>query len=165
MRTKAKQLLVGLLLLGGGAAWALAGGCYPKRVGPKGPDGERLTWAQMSLAQRKAHMKTAVMPRAAAIFRDWRPEKYGQVDCRLCHGPVAKQGRFGMPTEHLPRLSGDWTLAPERKNHPRTTRLKRERLVPAVAGALGVKTFSIVSRRGFGCYSCHLGPQGPLLGN
>jgi hypothetical protein len=29
--------------------------------------------------------------------------------------------------------------------------------------ALGLKTFNILTRRGFGCYSCHLGPGGPMF--
>jgi hypothetical protein len=43
--------------------------------------------------------------------------------------------------------------------------LKLDRLVPEMAGALGVKEFSLITRRGFGCYSCHLGPEGPMFGN
>jgi len=65
----------------------------------------------------------------------------------------------------LPRLSGDALLGPEFQKHPQTTRLKLNRLVPEIADALGVKPFSIITRRGFGCYSCHLGPNGPLFGN
>ncbi len=140
-------------------------GCYPKAVGPAGPDGKRLTWDRMDTDQRKVHMKNNVMPRAAEVFRAWRPKKYAVVTCALCHGRGAATGDFHMPTGHLPRLSGDWTLAPEFQKFPDTTRLKLDRLVPAMAGALGKKSFSVTTRRGFGCYSCHLGPSGPLFGN
>ncbi|HNW26962.1 MAG TPA: hypothetical protein PKN50_00680 [Spirochaetota bacterium] len=140
-------------------------GCYPKAVGPAGPDGKRLTWDQMNLDQRKAHMKNVVMPRAAEVFRTWRPKKYAVVDCSLCHGRGAATGNFDMPTAHLPRLSGDWTLGPEFKKFPDTTRLKLNRLVPLMSEALGKKPFSVATRRGFGCYSCHLGPSGPMFGN
>jgi hypothetical protein len=40
-----------------------------------------------------------------------------------------------------------------------------DRLVPEMAGALGLKSFSIITRTGFGCYSGHLGPTGPMFGN
>jgi hypothetical protein len=142
-------------------------GCYPKPVGLPGSDGKQLTWAAMDLKQRKAHMKRAVLPLAAAIFRDWRPERYAAVavDCSLCHGLKARSGHFRMPTDHLPRLSGALLLGPEFKMHPQTTQLKLDRLVPSVAEALGLKSFSIVTRTGFGCYSCHLGPSGPMFGN
>ncbi|MBN1496392.1 MAG: hypothetical protein JXA07_06465 [Spirochaetes bacterium] len=143
----------------------LLSGCFPKKVGPAGPDGKRLTWDMMGAEQRKTHMKTAVMPRAAELFRSWRPENYAVTDCTLCHGKGARTGDFHMPTGHLPRLSGDWTLRPEFEKYPETTRLKLDRLVPLMSEALGKKSFSLVTRRGFGCYSCHLGPSGPLFGN
>lgn len=139
--------------------------CYPKPVGPAGPDGKKRTWAQMDKEQRKAHMRDAVLPRAASIFRDWRPGRYSSVDCSLCHGQRAAAGIFDMPTDHLPRLSGELLLGPEFEKHPQTTRLKLDRLVPEVSDALGVKSFSLITRRGFGCYSCHLGPSGPMYGN
>jgi hypothetical protein len=140
-------------------------GCYPKAVGPVSPNGERLTWAEMTLAQRKAHMDDEILPRAADLFGEWRPDRYADVDCGLCHGRGVETDDFGMPTDHLPRLSGDLLLGTEFSKHPETTRLKLDRLVPMMAEALGVKSFSIITRRGFGCYSCHLGPDGPMFGN
>lgn len=139
--------------------------CYPKAVGPETPEGRQLTWEEMNAAQRKAHMRTAVLPLAANIFQEWRPERYARADCSLCHGDGAHWNDFDMPTAHLPRLSGALLLGPEFKKHPATTRLKLDRLVPAVSEALGLRRFSLVTRRGFGCYSCHLGPDGPQFGN
>ena len=81
----------------------------------------------------------------------------------LMHG--MKTGDFSMPAAYLPRLSGDWTLRPEFEKHPDTTRLKLDRLVPLMSEALGKKSFSITTRRGFGCYLCHLGPAGAMFGN
>jgi hypothetical protein len=140
-------------------------GCYPKRVGPIAPDGKRLTWKEMSIEQRREHMRSVVLPRATAVFRAWRPDRFAQVDCTLCHGRGAEIGNFQMPTDHLPRLSGDALLGPEFEKHPDTTRLKLDRLVPEMSDALGLKSFSIITRTGFGCYSCHLGPTGPVFGN
>lgn len=139
--------------------------CYPKRVGTEGPDGKRLTWAEMNMDQRKAHMESVVLPRAADVFREWRPERFTRVDCSLCHGRGVDTETFRMPTAHLPRLSGELLLGPEFAQHPDTTRLKLNRLVPLMAEVLGKKPFSIVTRTGFGCYSCHLGPSGPMFGN
>ena len=140
-------------------------GCYPKRVGPAGPDGKTLAWPEMTIVQRKTHMQRVVLPRTVAIFRDWRPDCYAEADCNLCHGQGAGVGNFSMPTAHLPRLSGTVLLGPEFEKHPETTRLKLNRLVPEISDALGLKSFSIITRKGFGCYSCHLGPTGPMFGN
>lgn len=140
-------------------------GCYPKGVGPLGPDGDALTWSEMNIEQRKTHMKSVVLPRAAAVFRTWRPDRYATIECNLCHGIGVHYGNFRMPSDHLPRLSGDLLLTTERNKYPKTTQLKLDRLVPEMADALGFKSFSLITRRGFGCYSCHLGPQGPMYGN
>jgi len=158
MRVSALIILVLILA-------AMCPGCYPKRVGPPGANGKLLTWPEMSFEQRKAHMEKEVLPRAAVIFKGWRPERYAKVNCSLCHGQGARIGIFAMPTSHLPRLSGDLLLGPEFTKHPQTTRLKLDQLVPEMTEALGLKPFSIVTRKGFGCYSCHLGPEGPLFGN
>ena len=143
----------------------MVSGCYPRGVGPPGPDGQSLTWPEMNSDQRKAHMKLVVLPRAAAVFHTWRPERFGKVECTLCHGVGDYTGNYHMPTDHLPRLSGELLLGPEREKYPETTQLKLDRLVPEMAAALGVKRFSLITRRGFGCYSCHLGPKGPMFGH
>ena len=148
-----------------GLSSLMLGGCYPKAVGPVDSLGRRLTWKEMDLHQRKAHMHSVILPLAGVVFKAWRPEKYARVDCRLCHGPGAMTNCFEMPTTNLPRLSGELLLGPEFKKHPGTTRLKLARLVPSMAEALGKKKFSVLLRRGFGCYSCHLGPEGPIFGN
>jgi len=140
-------------------------GCFPKRVGPAGPDGKPLTWPEMTIEQRKVHMKNVVLPRAAAVFQAWRPDRYVKVECTLCHGIGDYTGNYRMPTDHLPRLSGELLLGPEREKYPETTQLKLDRLVPEMAAALGLKRFSLITRRGFGCYSCHLGPHGPMFGH
>jgi hypothetical protein len=157
-RIAAPLILLGLIVLS-------LQGCYPKAVGPPGPDGKQLTWPEMTLAQRQAHMKTVIIPRAGAVFRSWRPDRYPQINCTLCHGKKAEKGDFRMPTDHLPRLSGDLLLGPEFEKYPDTTRLKLNQLVPTMSKALGLKPFSLITRSGFGCYSCHLGPDGPMFGN
>lgn len=139
-------------------------GCYPKHIGPAGPDGDRLTWSEMNLEQRKEHMATFILPIATTVFGAMRPGRFDQADCGLCHSEVPGKA-FDMPTDHLPRLSGKLLLGPEFEKYPDAVRIKLDRLVPEMAGALGMRKFSLITRSGFGCYSCHLGPDGPVFGN
>ena len=138
-----KYIGVGLIIV---ATIVLLWGCYPKRIGPVGPDGKKLAWKDMNTPQRKAHMKKAVLPDAAKLFSSWRPDRFAEVDCTLCHGPGAETDYFRMPTDYLPRLSGDLLLGSEFEKHPQTTRLKLDRLVPMMADALGLKSFSLIKR-------------------
>lgn len=157
MKFKFSAAAVALLLL--------CSGCYSKAVSQINLEGKRLTWAEMSFEMRKDHMRREILPRAAKLFGEWRPERFAFVDCSLCHGQGYLSGNFNMPTTHLPRLSGELLLGPEFAKEPETTRLKLNRLVPMMSEALGLKSFSIVTRTGFGCYSCHLGPNGPVFRN
>lgn len=141
------------------------GGCSP---GPKKRflvDGEELVWSEMNMAQRKQHMELVVLPIAGSVFQSWRPGEYDEIGCSLCHGQGAASEDYNMPTAHLPRLSGELFLGQEFRDHPETTGLKLDRLVPEMAAALGKSEFSLITRSGFGCYSCHLGPDGPKFGN
>jgi hypothetical protein len=163
MQLKHQQLFicVSLLILCVLIIWS----CYPTRVGPIGPDRKQLTWDEMNIDQRKTHMESFVLPPAAELFRAWQPKRFDDVSCNLCHDTGTATENFHMPTSHLPRLSGDWTLSHEFEKYPDTTKLKLDRLIPLMSEALGKKSFSVITRRGFGCYSCHLGPSGPMFGH
>jgi hypothetical protein len=128
-------------------------------------DGQEMAWSEMNVAQRKQHMDRVVVPIAASVFQSWRPGEYDEIGCALCHGAGFASEDFRMPTAHLPRLSGELFLGREFRDYPETTGLKLDRLVPEMAAALGKSEFSLITRRGFGCYSCHLGPDGPMFGN
>ena len=163
MKNKHQQrfIFMSLVILCALIIWS----CYPKPVGIFGPDRKQLTWDEMNIDQRITHMKNVVLPRASELFRTWQPKRLDNMSCNLCHDTSSKTENFNMPTGHLPRLSGEWTLGPEREKYPDTTKLKVDRLVPLMSDALGKKPFSIITRRGFGCYSCHFGPTGPMFGN
>jgi len=45
--------------------------CYPKPIGPIGPDKRQLTWDEMNIDQLVAYMKSIILPRAAELFCTW----------------------------------------------------------------------------------------------
>jgi hypothetical protein len=140
-------------------------GCHTGQANSTHPPEYPLTWSRMDYGQRRAHMRNVVIPIAQEVFGAWRPEKHSRVDCSLCHGAGAETENFSMPSASLVRLSGKLLLGPELQKQGDTTRFKLDRLVPPMAQALGKRSFNILIRRGFGCYSCHLGPTGPEFGN
>jgi hypothetical protein len=154
-----------LMMLSLAAIGALLFGCYTGQTNLSDSTESPSTWSLMKYDQRLAHMRNAVLPVAQEVFGAWRPEKHSRVDCSLCHGAGVDMGNFSMPSTDLIRLSGRLLLGPELKNHGDTTRLKLDRLVPPMAQALNKGRFNILTRKGFGCYSCHLGPAGPMFGN
>lgn len=108
------------------AAATLLCGCYPKRVGPLDPEGKQLTWEQMDLSQRKAHMRQKVLPVAADVFGTWQPERFARVDCSLCHVQGETQGIYDMPTAALPPTKRSTAFGTRIRqgsgNHPAQTR-------------------------------------------
>jgi hypothetical protein len=158
-----KRVIIMMLSLA--ALVALFIGCQTGKANLSDPPESPLPWSLMAYDQRLVHMRNVVLPLAQEVFGAWRPEKHSRVNCSLCHGAGVETGNFSMPSTNLIRLSGKLLLGPELKDHGDTTRLKLDRLVPSMAQALNKSRFNILTRKGFGCYSCHLGPAGPMFGN
>ena len=100
-------------------------------------------------------MKKVVLPKMAALFKEFEPEDYAEVRCNLCHGAGAKVGKFDMPNPDLPALGFANHLAKERAEKPKVVAFMSKRVVPEMAAALGLKPFDPVTGTGFGCTGCH----------
>ena len=74
-------------------------------------------------------MAEVVLPRAARVFRAWRPDRFTPVDCTLCHGPGVIEGQL----PHALRPSA----ASERRGAPRTGVREISGHHPAEAGPPG----------------------------
>jgi hypothetical protein len=143
----------------------LAGGCQSTRAAtPVDPQGAAAVeqpplakeWQDMSKDERRELMKTVVVPRMNALFREFDPQRFPQVRCTTCHGESAKNGRFSMPNPDLPRLGLADHLAKERAEKPAIVAFMSRRVVPEMAAALGVKPFDPGTGEGFGCRDCHM---------
>jgi hypothetical protein len=112
-------------------------------------------WEELSQGEKKRLMKQIVLPRMREVWREMDPVRYANIDCTLCHGRRAQQGRFQMPNPDLPALDFANKLSKERAEKPALTRFMFKHVVPEMTLALGVRPFDVKSGQGFGCQRCH----------
>ena len=112
-------------------------------------------WRQMSLSEKKLHMKTEVTPRMAAVFQAWNAKGFEDFNCITCHGPTAKTGNFAMPSSALPHLDPADDFKRDREKHPAATKFMFEKVMPEMAAALGLAAYDPKTQKGFGCGGCH----------
>jgi hypothetical protein len=101
--------------------------------------------------QRIQFMKEVVVPTMAPLFKGHDATKYAEFGCVTCHGEGAKEGKFDMPNDKLPKLFG-----------PGMAKFKKEDLEwmgkeikPTMAKLLREPEYSEENPKGFGCLECH----------
>lgn len=101
----------------------------------------------MTLDQQVAFMKTRVVPAMGVVFAE---HEQGEFGCQVCHGPDNKE-----PDEFLPSLlmkDGHITAFQE---EPEVSQFMAEKVVPAMAKAMGLEPYNVETGQGFGCAGCH----------
>jgi mono/diheme cytochrome c family protein len=101
--------------------------------------------------QRIQFMKEVVVPTMGPLFKNHDAKKYAEFGCITCHGDGAKEGKFIMPNEKLPKLFG-----------PSMDKFKKEdvewmgkEIKPTMAKLLKEEEYSEANPKGFGCMECH----------
>jgi hypothetical protein len=112
-------------------------------------------WKTMSLSEKKAHMKTVVVPKMSAVFQSFDPKGFADVGCGTCHGNGAKNGTFVMPNPDLPKLSVANNFKKHMDAKPEITKFMMEKVEPEMAAALGMPPYDPQTHQGFGCGGCH----------
>jgi hypothetical protein len=117
----------------------------------------QVAWADMTFDQRKAYMKTAVLPKAKELFVTFDPVHYANFNCATCHGDGATDGKFKMPNPKLPKLP----TTPEgfkqlMADKPKVTEFMMKQVKPTMATLLGLPEFTPENKTGFGCMACHV---------
>src|SRR5690349_1060559 len=56
-----------------------------------------MAFKDMNADQRMAFMKASVLPAMKAAFQKFDAKKFGEFDCKTCHGEGAADGSFEMP--------------------------------------------------------------------
>lgn len=95
-------------------------------------------------------MKQRVTPALAAIFQAEEPNAFRNFGCRTCHGRKNAKARDFLPEvtqKDITRTpSGGW---------PTDSQFMAEKVVPAMAKAMGLAPEDPVAGNGYGCLACH----------
>jgi hypothetical protein len=120
----------------------------------------QVAWPAMTLEQRKAYMKTVVLPKAKELFVAFDPVRYAKFSCATCHGDSATDGTFKMPNPKLPKLptkpEGFKQLMAEK---PKVMEFMAKQVKPTMATLLGEPEWTPATKKGFGCVECHTQQQ------
>lgn len=122
----------------------------------KAPEAAKPAWKDMKKEERVELMKTVVVPKMGALFKEFDEKKYAEVKCTLCHGPGAKEGKFDMPNPKLPKLDPANGFAKHKKKTAKMLEFMMQKVVKEMAGALGEEPFNPETKQGFGCGGCHV---------
>lgn len=159
MKLGTSVLLVGLAV---SAVWACASSTPEAQTPEEGAptaaaeEGKAVTavpekWSKdMTKEQQIAYMKEKIMPAMAPVFKEHDAEEFANFGCETCHGPEYKT-----PTEYLPALTlkdGNLTCFTE---DPEDSKWMAEKVLPAMAAAMGMEPYNPETHQGFGCGGCH----------
>jgi len=143
-----------------GAALALAvvvsSRSEAKVVGPPA-----VAWKDMTFAQKRAYMKTAVTPKMKTVFQAFDAETFKTFNCETCHGKDAADKKYKMPGADVKPLPStpeafQAKLKTEAK-WPKFTEFMSKEVEPAMGKLLDVPVFDPKHpvEGAFGCAKCH----------
>lgn len=132
----------------GGAPAAVGTGDAPVTPTPAKPEG----FKALSQDKKVEIMATKVVPNVGKEFKDHDSAKFGKFGCKTCHGSSTKND----PHDVLPKLTfsngGYDKLA---KAKPDMMKFMADKVVPAMAAAMGEKPADPTAKQGFNCSGCH----------
>jgi cytochrome c553 len=137
----------------------LASGVRPaegKTVGPPA-----VAWKDMTFAQKRAYMKTAVTPTMKPIFQAFDAKQFKTFDCATCHGKDGADRKYKMPSNDIKPLPG----TPEafqaklktEPTWPKWTEFMAQKVEPAMGKLLDLPVFDPKKpvEGAFSCAACH----------
>lgn len=127
----------------------------PAPAATEAPAEKKVAWKDMTEDQKKEVMKTVVLPAMKTEFQGFDAKKYADMNCTLCHGAGAKEGKFKMPNPKLPKLDPKDGFAKYKKSKPEILKFMMEHVAPGMAKLLDVEPYNPDTKQGFGCFNCH----------
>jgi len=145
--------VAGLVLLSIPAGVRLAQG---KAVGPP-----EVAWKDMTAQQKKAYMKSAVLPTMKPIFQAFDAKKFKTFNCATCYGEDGADRKFKMPSNGIHPLPGtkeafEAKLKAE-PTWPKWTEFMSKKVEPTMGKLLDVPVFDPQKpvEGAFSCAKCH----------
>ena len=129
--------------------------CGSKAKNPTTPEGKPIAWADMNKDQREDYMEATVLPTMKEKFVAFDAAKYGEMNCKTCHGAGAEDQTFKMPNADLPKLDFSKKEEDYTEEQRKTGEFMDTIVVPTMADLLGTKPFDPATQEGFGCLGCH----------
>jgi mono/diheme cytochrome c family protein len=133
-----------------------AGLARGKVVGPP-----EVAWKDMSYQQKKAYMKSAVMPTMKPIFQAFDAKGFKTFNCATCHGDDGAERKYKMPSNGIHPLPN----TPEafqaklkaEPTWPKWTEFMAKKVEPAMGKLLDVPVFDPKNpvKGTFSCGNCH----------
>jgi cytochrome c551/c552 len=109
------------------------------------------TWSDsMSKEQQMAFMKQRVVGPMGETFKDHDKARYADFSCKTCHG-----AQYQNPHAFLPHLKLEGENLTAFKTDPEVAKFMHEKVVPAMAKAMGEPEYDMKTHTGFGCGGCH----------
>lgn len=101
-------------------------------------------------------MKSTVMPKMKDEFSAFDAKRFGEMNCKTCHGDGAADGSFKMPNAKLPPVPATKEgFEKLMKKKPEICKFMMEKVTPDMAGLLGEPAYDPKTQQGFGCHGCH----------
>lgn len=122
--------------------------------GPPGP-GDWDDATKWTHDAKLAYMKSDVMPKMGALFKDFDAKHYTDMKCKACHGAGVDDGSFKMPNPDLPKLDIKGQLKAEKAKHPKAVEFMMKKVEVQMAALLGKQPYDPKTKSGFGCTACH----------
>ena len=127
-----------------------------KAVGPP-----EVAWKDMTFQQKKAYMKSAVVPTMKPIFQAFDAKKFKTVNCETCHGKDGVDRKFKMPSNDIHPLpnskEGFEAKLKTEPTWPKWTEFMAQKVEPAMGKLLNVPVFDPQKpvEGAFSCNACH----------
>jgi cytochrome c553 len=153
LRVNAAPTLILSLVL---AVAGVASAADSKVVGPP-----QVAWKDMTYAQKRAYMKSAVVPRMKPVFQAFDPKVFSKVTCETCHGKDGAERKYKMPSNDIKPLPGTpeafQAKLKSEPTWPKWTDFMAHKVEPEMGKLLDVQLFDPQKpvKGAFGCANCH----------